>query len=60
VKIIIDKEACIGDGICESLCPDVFQMTDDGKAEVIDEQSNEPCVQDAIDACPTEAISREE
>jgi len=60
VKLIIDKEACIGDGICESLCPDVFQMTDDGKAEVIDEQSNEPCVQDAIDACPTEAISREE
>ncbi|HOB16292.1 MAG TPA: ferredoxin [Defluviitoga sp.] len=60
MKIIIDKEACIGDGICESLCPDVFQMTDDGKAEVIDEQSNEPCVQDAIDACPTEAISREE
>jgi ferredoxin len=60
VKIIIDKEACIGDGICESLCPDVFQMADDGKAEVIDEQSNEPCVQDAIDACPTEAISTEE
>lgn len=60
MKIIIDKEACIGDGICVSLCPDVFRMADDGKAEVIDEQSNEPCVQDAIDACPTEAISIEE
>jgi ferredoxin len=35
-------------------------MGDDGKAEVIDEQSDAPCVQDAIDACPTEAISIEE
>ncbi|PNR94830.1 ferredoxin [Petrotoga sp. 9PWA.NaAc.5.4] len=60
MKIIIDKEACIGDGICESLCPDVFQMSDDGKAEVIDEQSDAPCVQDSIDACPTQAISIEE
>ncbi|MDN5345753.1 MAG: 4Fe-4S single cluster domain, partial [Petrotoga sp.] len=24
MKIVIDKEACIGDAICESLCPDVF------------------------------------
>jgi len=55
-KIRIDKDTCIGCGVCESLCPDVFKMTDDGKAEALVSESDLPCVQDAADSCPTGSI----
>ncbi len=30
----IDQEYCTGDGLCQDLCPDVFEMQDDGLAHV--------------------------
>lgn len=51
----IDKEKCIGCGACVSLCEEVFEMKD-GKAHV-KAQKNIPCVKEAIDACPVDAIS---
>ena len=52
--IKIDKEKCIGCGACESVCEDVFKV-EDGKA-VVKKQLNKPCVQEAIDSCPVNAI----
>ena len=60
MKPIIDEDLCIGDGVCEDLCPHVFQIGDDGFAHVIDENPGEEeygCVRDAEAACPTSAIS---
>lgn len=31
----IDREGCIGCGTCEALCPEVFQMGEDGLACVV-------------------------
>ena len=59
-KIIIDKDACIGCGVCENLCPDVFKLGDDMKAEALVPESDLPCVQDAVDSCPVSAIKLEE
>ena len=28
----VDKDTCIGCGLCPSICPSVFEMDDDGKA----------------------------
>ncbi|OYT50659.1 MAG: hypothetical protein B6U76_12330 [Desulfurococcales archaeon ex4484_217_2] len=25
-RVTIDKDACIGDGICISICPEVFEL----------------------------------
>ena len=33
MKAIVDEERCFGCGVCESTCPEVFQMGDDNKAE---------------------------
>lgn len=52
----IDKDKCIGCGLCENLCPDGFEMGDDGKAQVKD--GNADCVDEAISSCPVEAISK--
>ncbi|HCZ05612.1 MAG: ferredoxin [Thermotogota bacterium] len=58
-KVSVDKDACIGCGVCENLCPEVFKLDDDGKATTLVPESDLPCVQDAADSCPTSAISVE-
>jgi ferredoxin len=56
----IDFDLCTGCGTCEALCPDVFQLRDDGKAYVINEGGCNGCnCQDAVDSCPEGAISME-
>ncbi len=55
--IIIDKETCIGCGACASICDSVFEMKE-GKAVVKkgQEKSKIPCVKEAADSCPVNAI----
>ncbi|MFP4461024.1 MAG: ferredoxin [Thermotogota bacterium] len=58
-KVTLDKDTCIGCGVCESLCPGVFKMVDDGKAEVITPETDESCAEDAASSCPVNAITVE-
>lgn len=60
-KIKIDTEKCIGCGSCSAVCPDCFEIGDDGKAHMIKEESScgETCVKEAIDICPVDAIISE-
>jgi ferredoxin len=51
----VDKAKCIGCGLCVSICSEVFEMGSDGKAKV-KAQKNIPCVKEAIDSCPVNAI----
>ena len=38
----VDKDTCIGCGLCPSICPEVFEMQDDGKAgTIVDEVPSE-------------------
>ena len=55
MAIKVDKEKCIGCGLCESLCPQVFVLKD-GKA-IVKAQKNIPCVKEAKDVCPVNAIT---
>ncbi|MAG79235.1 ferredoxin [Candidatus Pacearchaeota archaeon] len=57
MTIKINKEKCIGCGLCSSVCEEVFEMKDDMKAHV-KSQKNIPCTKEAITSCPTEAISK--
>lgn len=60
MAIVIDAEECVGCETCVELCPEVFEMDDDGeKAIVIKPDSDAECVDECIDTCPSEAISRE-
>lgn len=65
MKVIVNKEACIGCGACAAICPDVFDLDDDGLSEVKEnkehpkeEQADD--VRDAADSCPTGAIELED
>lgn len=57
-EIVVDKEKCISCGTCMSICPKVFKRDDLGKSEVREGADIMlPCVDTAIEACPTQAIS---
>jgi len=62
MKAIVDKETCIGCGLCPSICSEVFFMDDDGKADAIDKDvpsEYEDETKDAEASCPVNAISIE-
>lgn len=55
------NEDCIGCGLCNSICPEVFSMTNEGFATAcpdIPEKQYES-VQEAADSCPVSAIEVE-
>jgi len=54
---VVDKDLCTGCGTCAVLAPKTFRLTDEGKVEVIIPPGDkEAQIQEAIDACPVEAI----
>jgi ferredoxin len=60
VKVYVDQDLCISCGLCISICEEVFSWNDDDKAQAIDEEvpeELEDSVKEAIESCPTEAIS---
>lgn len=60
MRVWVDDQRCRGHGMCLTLCPDVFSLTDDGYAEAIDAEvptDLEAAAREAIACCPEQAIS---
>lgn len=55
------NENCIGCGLCNSICPEVFTMTDEGVATASSDipEAEEELVQEAAESCPVDAIEVE-
>lgn len=57
MKVTVDKQKCIGCGLCVSLAPKSFKLSDDGKSEVIEPVGDdEETVKNAAESCPVGAI----
>ncbi len=59
MKLNVDKDICIGCGACQAICPEVFEIDDDGLAKTIVNEIAEEVMEDAVDAkegCPVDAI----
>jgi ferredoxin len=71
MRVWIDQDLCVGNGICEEICPEVFQLTDGAIAYVRDgarllakgqdgianvPREFEQSVVDAAEECPAECI----
>jgi ferredoxin len=61
MKFVVNKEACIGCGACVSICPQIFDLNDEGLSfiktneEINDEEEKKDAIR-ALESCPTGAI----
>ena len=61
MKAIVDSIVCTGCGLCETTCPEVFEMDGDTAKVKVDKvpDGSEASCREAMDGCPVEAISIE-
>ena len=60
MKVHVDSEVCAGFGVCLGLCPEMFELHDDGYAIVLVSEvppKFEDAVRQAVSQCPANAIS---
>ncbi len=60
MKVHVNPEVCAGFGVCLGLCPEVFELHDDGYAVVLVGDvppEHEEAVRTAVSQCPSHAIS---
>lgn len=60
MKAVVDGDLCIGCGLCEETCPEVFRLADDGLAYVIDDNPAAETyadIEECVELCPVAAIS---
>lgn len=60
MRPVVDRDLCIGCGLCEDTCPQVFRVADDGIAYVLSEDPPHELyadIQDCVELCPVAAIS---
>jgi ferredoxin len=61
MKVTIDRELCMGSGMCVLYAPGTFAHDDQAKAVVLDPSTDEPeAVRTARGACPVSAITIDE
>jgi ferredoxin len=59
MKVVVDFDTCDGNGVCMSICREVFDIRDDG-LHVLQDQPGEELRDKVIGAevsCPTRAIT---
>ena len=62
MRSTLEVDKCIGSGSCEMLAPEVFEVGEDGLAELLDATPGsemESKCRSAEESCPTQAITVE-
>ena len=62
IKIVVDRDVCQDHGQCVFAAPQVFELDEEGKLVVLQEEVDEPLrdvVEEAADVCPVQAITIE-
>jgi len=63
MKVTVDFDVCASTGACMQVCPEVFEVRSDGYLYILQEEPSEDLhekVREAVDMCPTAAISFDE
>jgi ferredoxin len=59
MRVTVDPDLCEGNGLCAKVAPEVFELGDDDKAQVLIERPGEGLrarVEAAVRRCPRQAI----
>jgi ferredoxin len=54
-RVVVDRERCMGAGVCELEAPEAFELDTDGVLQV-HEPTDLAAVETAVRACPTGAL----
>ena len=59
MEVMVDPDKCIACQSCVELCPDLFECPEDVAIVKVSSVPSEleECAKEAVDICPTEAIS---
>lgn len=63
MKVVVNRDNCIGCGACESIEPSVFQLDDEGISAVMQDalkDADPENIEEAINSCPTSAIEKQD
>lgn len=63
MKVVVNRDNCIGCGACEATCSEVFNLDDEGISTVITDNFDdvdEDTLNEAVESCPTGAIEKED
>ncbi|MEU8005254.1 ferredoxin [Catellatospora sp. NPDC049111] len=55
-KVTVDRDRCIGSGLCAGTAPEYFELADKKSRPLHDLVDPDEAVSDAADCCPVEAI----
>ncbi len=57
LKVWVDRQACVGNAMCESIAPKVFRLNEDRQSEVADPEGDSlEKILEAAENCPVSAI----
>lgn len=62
MKIVVDRQRCVGNGVCESMAPKFFEVGSDGFLTILGASPDEADLADifyAVGSCPARAIKAE-
>ncbi len=63
MEVKVNKDKCLGCGMCVGINSDIFNFDDDGLAKADNDKINEDNTEDveaAVNSCPVGAIEKEE
>ncbi|MFH1199184.1 MAG: ferredoxin [Candidatus Omnitrophota bacterium] len=58
-KVTVDASTCVGCGLCEQGCPEVFEVQGDGLAHVKAQACSAHNLQEVAESCPVSSIKVE-
>ncbi|WP_228539429.1 ferredoxin [Nocardia sp. XZ_19_385] len=62
VRVVVNQDMCVGNGVCEAVVPDLFAVGDDGTAEVLLDEVPANLAgraAEAVSSCPAQALRLE-
>lgn len=57
MKIVVEREECIGCGNCVDIAPDVFELDEEGLSKVVNPAgADDDTIREAAESCPVDCI----